>query len=398
MKLMPILSEIEQNGVLLDQKKLNKYSRKLNSELQILEKNCFSLSGVEFNINSPKQLQHILYEELNLPVLKKTPSGQPSTDESTLGELAESYELPEKILEYRSLSKLKSTYTDKLPLQISDKTGRVHTSYQQAVTLTGRLSSSDPNLQNIPIKSEQGKKIREAFIAQKDFYLISADYSQIELRVMAHFSNDKNLISSFQENIDIHSSTASEIFDMSLDKVSEDERRSAKAINFGLIYGMSAFGLSKQLKIPINFAKNYIEKYFSKYPGILDYMNETKKTAHNNKFVSTLYGRKIHLPDIDSKQFQKRNYAERTAINAPIQGTAADIIKIAMISVNEYIKENNLNIKIIMQVHDELVFEVHESINVKSINKIMDIMQNVKGLKVPLIVNYGKGMNWGVAH
>ena len=398
MKLMPILSEIEQNGVLLDQKKLNKYSRKLNSELQILEKNCFSLSGVEFNINSPKQLQHILYEELNLPVLKKTPSGQPSTDESTLGELAESYELPEKILEYRSLSKLKSTYTDKLPLQISDKTGRVHTSYQQAVTLTGRLSSSDPNLQNIPIKSEQGKKIREAFIAQKDFYLISADYSQIELRVMAHFSNDKNLISSFQENIDIHSSTASEIFDISLDKISEDERRSAKAINFGLIYGMSAFGLSKQLKIPINFAKNYIEKYFSKYPGILDYMNETKKTAHNNKFVSTLYGRKIHLPDIDSKQFQKRNYAERTAINAPIQGTAADIIKIAMISVNEYIKENNLNIKIIMQVHDELVFEVHESINVKSINKIMDIMQNVKGLKVPLIVNYGKGMNWGVAH
>ena len=339
-----------------------------------------------------------MYEELNLPVLKKTPSGQPSTDESTLGELAESYELPEKILEYRSLSKLKSTYTDKLPLQISDKTGRVHTSYQQAVTLTGRLSSSDPNLQNIPIKSEQGKKIREAFIAQKDFYLISADYSQIELRVMAHFSDDKNLISSFQKNIDIHSSTASEIFDISLNKISEDERRSAKAINFGLIYGMSAYGLSKQLKIPINFAKNYIEKYFSKYPGILDYMNETKKTAHNNKFVSTLYGRKIHLPDIDSKQFQKRNYAERTAINAPIQGTAADIIKIAMISVNEYIKENNLNIKIIMQVHDELVFEVHESINVKSINKIMDIMQNVKGLKVPLIVNYGKGMNWGVAH
>ena len=398
MPLVPILSNIERNGVLVESKTLNKLSKELDSELKTIEKKCFKITEKEFNLNSPKQLQEILYEDLKIPISKKTPTGKPSTDEDTLQYLSESYDLPRLILDYRSLNKLKTGYTDKLPLQISKITGRVHTSYQQAITSTGRLSSTEPNLQNIPIKSTQGKKIRNAFIADKGKKIFAADYSQIELRIMAHLSGDKNLLKAFKNKIDIHSFTASEIFGVDVNKVSSEDRRSAKAINFGLIYGMSSFGLSKQLGISIPEAKDYMDIYFSRYPKIKSYMLEKKTFAKQHGYVETLLGRKLYLPEINSKQAQRRSYAERTAINAPVQGTAADIIKIAMIEIDKWLAEKKSKTKMIMQVHDELVFEISENDIDSEIEGIVNLMQNCITLDLPLEVNFGIEDNWGNAH
>ena len=398
MPLLPILSNIERNGVLIDSKKLFKLSKELEIELQSIQKKCFKITNKEFNLNSPKQLQEILYEDLEIPVSKKTPTGKPSTDEDTLQFLSESYELPKLILDFRSLNKLKTGYTDKLPLQISNKTGRVHTSYQQAITATGRLSSTEPNLQNIPIKSSQGKKIRNAFVAEQGKKIFAADYSQIELRIMAHLSGDENLLKAFKNKIDIHSFTASEIFDIGIDKVSPDDRRSAKAINFGLIYGMSSFGLSKQLGISIPEAKEYMDIYFNRYPKIKFYMNEMIEFAKTKGFVETVYGRKLYLPEINSKRAQRRNYAERTAINAPVQGTAADIIKVAMIQIDKWLMQQKSKTKMIMQVHDELVFEIYENDIDSEVTNIVNIMQDCVNLNLPLEVNYGIDDNWGNAH
>ena len=396
--LIKVLSKMERSGVLVDKKGLLEYSKELNIELNKIEKSCYKISLHDFNINSPKQLQEVLYEEQSLPVLKKTPSGKPSTDEETLQELSIEYELPRLILEYRSLSKLKSTYTDKLPIQISERTGRVHTSYQQAVTSTGRLSSTSPNLQNIPIKTQQGKRIRESFIAKKSYKVLSADYSQIELRIMAHLSKDKNLCNSFLNMEDVHTATASEVFGIEVSKVTNEQRRAAKTINFGLIYGMSAFGLSKQLNISMNEAKSYIETYFLRYPGVKNYMEESKEFARNNGYVQTIYGRRLYLPDIKSSQTQRRNYAERTAINAPVQGSAADIIKIVMIEIDKWIEKEKADVQMIMQVHDELVFEVKKEILEKDIKSIIEIMENSVKLSLPLKVNYGLGSTWEAAH
>lgn len=398
MPLLPILSNIERNGVLIDSKKLFKLSKELEIELQSIQKKCFKITNKEFNLNSPKQLQEILYEDLEIPVSKKTPTGKPSTDEDTLQFLSESYELPKLILDFRSLNKLKTGYTDKLPLQISNKTGRVHTSYQQAITATGRLSSTEPNLQNIPIKSSQGKKIRNAFVAEQGKKIFAADYSQIELRIMAHLSGDENLLKAFKNKIDIHSFTASEIFDIGIDKVSHDDRRSAKAINFGLIYGMSSFGLSKQLGISIPEAKEYMDIYFNRYPKIKFYMNEMIEFAKTKGYVETVYGRKLYLPEINSKRAQRRNYAERTAINAPVQGTAADIIKVAMIQIDKWLMQQKSKTKMIMQVHDELVFEIYENDIDSEVTNIVNIMQDCVNLNLPLEVNYGIDDNWGNAH
>ena len=398
MPLVPILSNIERNGVLVESKTLNKLSKELDSELKIIEKKCFKITKKEFNLNSPKQLQEILYEDLKIPISKKTPSGKPSTDENTLQFLSESYDLPRFILEFRSLNKLKTGYTDKLPLQISKITGRVHTSYQQAITSTGRLSSTEPNLQNIPIKSSQGKKIRNAFIADKGKKIFAADYSQIELRIMAHLSGDHNLLKAFKNKIDIHSFTASEIFGVDINKVSSEDRRSAKAINFGLIYGMSSFGLSKQLGISIPEAKDYMDIYFNRYPKIKSYMLEKKNFAKQHGYVETHFGRKLYLPEINSKQAQRRSYAERTAINAPVQGTAADIIKIAMIEIDKWLVEKKSKTKMIMQVHDELVFEISENDIDSEVEKIVNLMQNCITLDLPLEVNFGIEDDWGNAH
>ena len=398
MPLVPILSKIETNGVLIDSKALQKLSKDLDKELNGIESKCFKITNKEFNLNSPKQLQEILYDELKIPVSKKTPTGKPSTDEDTLQFLAQTNELPKLILEYRSLNKLKTGYTDKLPLQISKTSGRVHTSYQQAITSTGRLSSTDPNLQNIPIKTSRGKKIRKTFIAQGEKRIFAADYSQIELRIMAHLSEDKNLLKAFKNKIDIHSFTASEIFAIDIENVSTDDRRAAKAINFGLIYGMSSFGLSKQLGIPISAAKDYMDVYFERYPRIKSYMNQIKDFAKNNGYVETIYGRKLYLPEISSKNVQRRKYAERTAINAPVQGSAADIIKIAMIQIDQWLSNNKSDTKMIMQVHDELVFEIPEKNAVADVENIIKIMKNCVSLNLPLEVNYGIDKNWGDAH
>ena len=398
MPLVPILSKIETNGVLIDSKALQKLSKDLDKELNEIESKCFKITNKEFNLNSPKQLQEILYDELKIPVSKKTPTGKPSTDEDTLQFLAQTNELPKLILDYRSLNKLKTGYTDKLPLQISKTSGRVHTSYQQAITSTGRLSSTDPNLQNIPIKTSRGKKIRKTFIAQGEKRIFAADYSQIELRIMAHLSEDKNLLKAFKNKIDIHSFTASEIFAIDIENVSTDDRRAAKAINFGLIYGMSSFGLSKQLGIPISAAKDYMDVYFERYPRIKSYMNQIKDFAKNNGYVETIYGRKLYLPEISSKNVQRRKYAERTAINAPVQGSAADIIKIAMIQIDQWLSNNKSDTKMIMQVHDELVFEIPEKNAVADVENIIKIMKNCVSLNLPLEVNYGIDKNWGDAH
>jgi DNA polymerase-1 len=399
MPLLPVLAKMERNGVLIDCDLLTKQSQELGDKLKELEQQAHLIAGTPFNLNSTKQLQEVLYERLGLPVLKKTPKGQPSTAESVLTELAEQgYELPTLILQYRSLAKLKSTYTDALPKQINPKTGRVHTHYQQAVASTGRLSSTDPNLQNIPVRTEEGRRIRQAFIAPEKKCLIASDYSQIELRIMAHLSGDEGLINAFMHGKDIHKATAAEIFGVPLEEVTPEMRRSAKAVNFGLIYGMSSFGLAKQLDVPRNVAQDYINLYFSRYPKVLEYMERTKETARAQGYVETLMGRRLYLPDIKSRNGQRRQYAERTAINAPMQGTAADIIKTAMIQLQQWIEQSGCDIKMLMQVHDELVFEVAES-EVNAVTPhIKSLMEGALELKVPLIVDIGTGKNWDEAH
>ena len=396
--LLNVISQIEQNGVMIDHKSLQKQSIDLGERIASIEKDVYKLADQEFNIGSPKQLQDIFYNQLKLPIIKKTPKGQPSTNEDVMQELSLQHDLPKLILQYRNLSKLKNTYTDKLGTQINDKTHRLHTSYNQTVTITGRLSSSNPNLQNIPIKTDDGKKIRKTFITTKENKILSADYSQIELRVMAHISKDKSLIKSFLNGEDIHSATAIEVFSLKNKTPSQDERRAAKAINFGLIYGISSFGLSKQLKINNNDAKDYIEKYFIKYEGVRDFMDKIKKDAKKMGFVSTMLGRRVYVPNITHSNFQIRSAAERTAINAPIQGTAADILKVAMIDIAKWIDKENAPVKIIMQVHDELVFEVNKSFVEEANSKISDLMANCFKLDVPLLVDIGVGDNWDKAH
>ena len=392
------LIRVERNGAKIDAKMLSEYSDVLSIKIEELSKTAYEVAGEEFNMDSPKQLVEILYNKLDLPVLKKTPKGQPSTNEDTLQRLAEEFELPKTIIEYRGLAKLKSTYTDSLTKIQHPITKRIHTSYQQAVTSTGRLSSTEPNLQNIPIKTPEGRKIREAFIAEKGNVLISADYSQIELRIMAHLSGDKNLTHAFKNNIDVHSATASEIFNVPLENVTPDHRRSAKAINFGLIYGMSAFGLTRQLGIPRNEAQAYLDTYFERYTGVKDYMESTKELAKKNLFVETIFGRKLHVATINDPNGLRRKAAERAAINAPLQGSAADIIKKAMIDVDQWIGVNNPDIKMIMQVHDELIFEVKKEFAVDALNEIVNLMECSVKLKIPLIVDANLGTNWNEAH
>jgi len=396
--LLDVLSRIERNGALIDSNMLFKQSQELAERMQQLECQAFDLAGEEFNLGSPKQLQAIFYEKLELPILKKTPKGQPSTAEPVLQELALDYDLPRVILEYRSLSKLKSTYTDKLPAQVSSNTGRVHTSYHQAVTATGRLSSSDPNLQNIPIRTKEGRKIRDAFIAPEGYQLVAADYSQIELRIMAHLSQDEGLMDAFANGLDVHRATAAEVFDTPFDGVTDDQRRSAKAINFGLIYGMSAFGLGRQLGINRNEAQRYIDMYFARYPGVLRYMDNIRSDAGEKGYVETLFGRRLYLPEINSSNGMRRQAAERTAINAPMQGTAADIIKKAMIAVDQWLTVSNFDAKVIMQVHDELVLEVADA-DVEAVTEgLHKYMSETVKLEVPLLVEVGSGANWGQAH
>ncbi|MCU1799501.1 DNA polymerase I [Pectobacterium polaris] len=398
MPLVPVLSRIERTGVLIDPVILAEHSKELTARLAELEIQAYELAGEEFNLSSTKQLQGILYEKQKLPILKKTPKGAPSTNEEVLAELALDYPLPKLILEYRGLAKLKSTYTDKLPLMINPATKRVHTSYHQAVTATGRLSSSDPNLQNIPVRNDEGRRIRQAFIAPKGYSIVAADYSQIELRIMAHLSGDKGLLNAFANGLDIHRATASEVFGIVLDKVTSEQRRSAKAINFGLIYGMSAFGLSRQLNIPRSESQKYMNLYFERYPGVQDYMERTRQQAAEHGYVSTLDGRRLYLPDIHSRNAMARKGAERAAINAPMQGTAADIIKKAMIAIDDWLQKDTPKVKMIMQVHDELVFEIHDSVIEESISKIKALMEGCMQLNVPLQVDIGTGMNWDEAH
>ena len=392
------LIRVETNGAKIDGLMLSEYSDELAIKIEELSKAAFKMAGEEFNMDSPKQLVEILYNKLDLPVLKKTPKGQPSTNEDTLQRLAEEYDLPKIIIEYRGLAKLKSTYTDSLIDIQHPVTKRIHTSYQQAVTSTGRLSSTEPNLQNIPIKTAEGRKIREAFIAEKGNVLISADYSQIELRIMAHLSGDKNLTHAFNNNIDVHSATASEIFNISLEEVTPEHRRSAKAINFGLIYGMSAFGLTRQLGIPRHEAQAYLDKYFERYTGVRKYMDTTKELAKKNLFVETILGRKLHVAAINDSNGLRRQAAERAAINAPLQGSAADIIKKAMIDVDQWIGKNNSDIKMIMQVHDELIFEVKKDFADEALKNIISLMEGSVKLDIPLIVDANTGANWNEAH
>ena len=396
--LISVLARIESNGVLIDTGMLAQQSLELANHITALEQQAHDLAGHTFNLGSPKQIQDILYDQQKLPVLKKTPKGQPSTEESVLQELAIDYPLPKLILDYRSLSKLKSTYTDKLPLQVDDKTGRIHTSYHQAVAATGRLSSSDPNLQNIPIRSEEGRKIRQAFIAPKGYKIVAADYSQIELRIMAHLSADAGLLKAFGEGQDVHRATAAEVFGVAPDQVTTDLRRSAKAINFGLIYGMSSFGLAQQLGLSRSQAQSYIDLYFARYPGVKNYMDAIRDQAREQGYVETLFGRRLYLPEIKSRNAARRQYAERTAINAPMQGTAADIIKRAMISTDQWLLEDKPDAKMIMQVHDELVFEIAEDQLDHYPAMIRTIMCSAADLNVPLTVDIGVGNNWDEAH
>ena len=392
------LIKVETNGAKIDEKMLSKYSDELAIRIEELSKASFEMAGEKFNMDSPKQLVEILYNKLDLPVFKKTPKGQPSTNEDTLQRLAEQFELPKIIIEYRGLAKLKSTYTDSLINIQHPITKRIHTSYQQAVTSTGRLSSTEPNLQNIPIKTAEGRKIREAFIPEKGNVLISADYSQIELRIMAHLSGDKNLTYAFNNNIDVHSSTASEVFNIPLEDVSAEHRRSAKAINFGLIYGMSAFGLTRQLGIPRHEAQAYLDTYFERYTGVKEYMDSTKELAKKDLFVETILGRKLHVASINDSNGLRRQAAERAAINAPLQGSAADIIKKAMVDVDQWIGDDNPNIKLIMQVHDELIFEANKDFANDAIGHIVKLMESTIELNIPLIVDANKGKNWNEAH
>ncbi|HCE3218146.1 TPA: DNA polymerase I [Vibrio parahaemolyticus] len=399
MPLVPVLSRIERTGVLIDDMKLSAQSVEIAARLEELEQKAYEIAEQEFNMNSPKQLQAILFEKMGLPVVKKTPSGTPSTNEEVLQELALDYPLPKLILEYRGLAKLKSTYTDKLPKMINPSTGRVHTSYHQAVTATGRLSSTDPNLQNIPIRNEEGRRIRQAFVAPAGYKILAVDYSQIELRIMAHLSGDQALLDAFRDGKDIHAATAAEIMGVSIAQVSSEQRRRAKAVNFGLIYGMSAFGLAKQLGIPRGEAQAYMDKYFERYPGVMQYMEDTRSAAADKGYVETIFGRRLHLPEIKSRNGMRRKAAERAAINAPMQGTAADIIKKAMLLVDQWIQEEgNGRVKLLMQVHDELVFEVEESSLSEIESKVQKLMESAAELKVPLVAEAGHGDNWDQAH
>ncbi|MGV2878056.1 DNA polymerase I [Pantoea vagans] len=399
MPLLTVISRIERNGVLIDQAILAQHSKELTARLAELELKAHELAGEPFNLSSTKQLQVILFEKQGIKPTKKTPGGAPSTSEEVLAELALDYPLPKVILEHRGLSKLKSTYTDKLPLMINPLSGRVHTSYHQAVTATGRLSSADPNLQNIPVRNDEGRRIRQAFVAAKGYRIVAADYSQIELRIMAHLSQDKGLLDAFAQGEDIHRATASEVFGVPLDKVSAEQRRSAKAINFGLIYGMSAFGLSRQLNIGAGEAKKYMDLYFERYPGVLRYMENTRQLAASKGYVETIEGRRLWLPDIKSSNAIRRKAAERAAINAPMQGTAADIIKRAMIAVDAWLEQQNDNsVRMIMQVHDELVFEVKAEAVEAASQKIRALMEGSVQLDVPLLVEVGVGDNWDEAH
>jgi len=396
--LMPVLSRMERTGTLIDGGLLEEQGRELSERMAELTESAHGLAGVAFNLDSPKQLQEVLYDRLGLPVLKKTPKGQPSTAEPVLQDLAVDYELPRVIMAYRSLAKLKSTYTDKLPLQINQRTGRVHTSYHQAVAATGRLSSSDPNLQNIPVRTEEGRRIRQAFVAPSGRRIVAADYSQIELRIMAHLSGDDGLMSAFAEDLDIHRATAAEVFGTEVDEVSDEQRRNAKAINFGLIYGMSAFGLSRALGISRALAQDYIDRYFARYPGVRSYMDRTRALAREQGFVETVCGRRLYLPEIGARQAPRRQAAERTAINAPMQGTAADIIKRAMISVDGWLSQSGIDALMIMQVHDELVFEVSEGAVDELIREVSERMSAALALDVPLVVDVGVGASWDEAH
>ncbi len=399
MPLVPVLAKIERQGALVDAALLQVQSGELGLKMAELEQRAYELAGEEFNLGSPKQLGAILYDKLGMPVLSKTTKGQPSTAEAVLDELAEQgYPLPEVLMQYRSLSKLKSTYTDKLPGQINPRTGRIHTSYQQAVAATGRLSSSDPNLQNIPIRTAEGRRIRQAFVASPGYKLLAADYSQIELRIMAHLAKDEGLLHAFRNNLDVHRATAAEVFGVALEDVSTDQRRSAKAINFGLIYGMSAFGLAKQIGVDRKQSQDYIDRYFARYPGVLAYMERTRAQAAEQGFVETLFGRRLYLPDINAKNPALRKGAERTAINAPMQGTAADIIKRAMVNVDNWLSESGLDARVILQVHDELVLEVREDLVELVKEEIRQHMSKAAKLDVPLLVEAGIGANWDEAH
>ncbi len=393
-----ILFRMERNGVLLDRDRLSTQGRELGEAMLKLEERAYQLAGHPFNLNSPKQIQEIFFGEMKLPVIKKTPSGQPSTDEEVLETLAADYPLPKTLLEYRGLAKLKSTYTDKLPQMINPKTGRVHTNYSQATAVTGRLSSSDPNLQNIPVRTQEGRRIREAFIAPQGSVIVSADYSQIELRIMAHLSGDEGLLRAFAEDRDIHTATASEVFGAALDEVSSDQRRMAKVINFGLIYGMSAFGLASQLNVERSAAQAYIDRYFARYPGVADYMQRTREQARSQGFVETVFGRRLYLPEINSRNPARRQGAERAAINAPMQGTAADLIKLSMIAVQAWLDADGRQSRMIMQVHDELVLEVSESELDEVRTRLPQLMAGVAQLKVPLKAEVGSGPNWEAAH
>ena len=394
-----VLSRMEQEGVLIDSQRLRQQSQDLATRIAELESEVHEEAGEPFNLGSTKQLQHVLFEKMSLPIIKKTPKGAPSTSEDVLQELALEYPLPKKIMEYRGLTKLKNTYTDKLPKMINHRTGRVHTSYHQAVTATGRLSSTDPNLQNIPIRNEEGRRVRQAFVPREGNKFVAADYSQIELRIMAHLSGDKGLLDAFAHGKDIHKATAAEVFGVPLDEVTTEQRRSAKAINFGLIYGMSAFGLSKQLNIPRNEAQKYMDLYFERYPGVLEYMDSTRESAKEKGYVETVFGRRLYLPDIKASNSARRKGAERAAINAPMQGTAADIIKMAMIKVDDWIRKNaSDDVTMMMQVHDELVFEIKEDKVETYVSTITALMESAATLNVPLVVEAGVGENWDEAH
>ncbi len=396
--LIDVLGKMERTGVRVDAEMLSSQSRELAESMAAIKESAYAAAGGPFNLDSPKQLQEVLYERLALPVRGKTPKGQPSTAESVLQDLAEAYDLPRLVLEYRGLAKLKSTYTDKLPREINPRTGRIHTSYHQAVAATGRLSSSDPNLQNIPIRTPEGRRIRQAFVAPPGHKLIAADYSQIELRIMAHLSGDEGLLRAFHERADIHRATAAEVFNVELDAVTAEQRRSAKAINFGLIYGMSAFGLARQLGIQRGEAQAYVDLYFDRYPGVKRYMEETRQRAREQGYVSTVFGRRLYLPEINSRNAQRRQYAERSAINAPMQGTAADVIKRAMLEVDRGLADGSIAGKLIMQVHDELVLEVAEAAAGSAASAVAAIMEGAAELSVPLQVDTGIGANWDEAH
>jgi DNA polymerase-1 len=395
---MHVLARMERNGVLLDVGLLGELSREFGSKMYDIEKKAHEQAGAPFNLNSPRQIQEILFDQNKLPVIKKTPSGTPSTDEDVLAQLALDHPLPKLILEFRGLAKLKSTYTDKLADMINPATGRVHTCYSQAVAVTGRLSSSDPNLQNIPIRTAEGRRIREAFVATPGHQILSADYSQIELRIMAHISRDESLLKAFAAGEDIHRATAAEIFGMPAAELTSEQRRYAKVINFGLIYGMSAFGLSRQLEIERSAAQQYMERYFARYPGVAQYMQRTRETARRDGYVETVFGRRLWLQEIRSGSSMRRQAAERAAINAPMQGTAADLIKMAMIRVQDWLTSERLGAKLIMQVHDELVLEVPDEEVERARRELPGLMSNVAELAVPLVVEVGVGPNWDKAH